>query len=123
MPSTSLSAAAGTTPTRKPPTTAPVTDPTPIGATVWVRSVRSAYEPSPRCLSTPTATVGSEMSRLAVPAVLMPAPKAKTSVGMMSSPPATPSRLLTRPIASPKSTAATTRTASTSGSSPAFFCA
>src|SRR5215203_233838 len=46
------------------------------------------------------------MSRLAVPAALMPAPKANTSVGMMSSPPATPSRLLTSPTARPKTMAA-----------------
>ena len=31
-PSTNLSAAAGTSPTKSPPATAPITDPTPIGA-------------------------------------------------------------------------------------------
>jgi hypothetical protein len=45
--------------------------------------------------------VGSEIRRLAVPAVLIPAPNMNTSVGMISSPPATPSRLLIRPMNRP----------------------
>src|SRR5687768_11036316 len=55
-PSTNLSAAAGTRPTSRPPATAPTTDPTPIGATVRVRSARSRKAPSLRWRSTPTAT-------------------------------------------------------------------
>jgi hypothetical protein len=38
------------------------------------------------------------MSRLIVPAALMGRPKPRTRVGMMSSPPATPSSVLTAPI-------------------------
>src|SRR5215204_6325184 len=94
-PRISLSAAAGTTPTNRPPATAPITDPAPIGATILVRSCRSSNAPRLRCRSTPTATVGRLMSKLAVPAAFMSAPKANRSVGMMSSPPATPNRVLT----------------------------
>src|SRR5215204_6397453 len=122
MPSTSLSVAARTKPTSNPPTTAPTTDPTPIGATVALRSRRSENEPRLACLSTPTATVGRLMSRLAVPAVLMPAPNTNTSVGMISSPPATPNKLLTIPIASPKSTATTIRNGRESGSKAGTSC-
>src|SRR5215213_794208 len=121
-PKRSLSAAAGTMPTSRPPTTAPTTDPMPIGATVCVRSWRSSKAPSLRWRRTPTATVGKLMSRLAVPAVLMPAPKTNTSVGMISSPPATPNKLLTIPIASPKSTATTIRNGRESGSKAGTSC-
>ena len=58
------------------------------------------------------------MSKLAVPADLMSTPKAKMSVGIMSSPPATTSRLLTSPIPSPKRTAASRRTGRRSDSNP-----
>jgi hypothetical protein len=75
-------------------------------------------EPSLLCLSTPTATVGRLISRLAVPGVLMGAPKAKTSVGKMNSPPATPSELLTNPMPSYKIPAATRRTSGEAGRSP-----
>ena len=41
------------------------------------------------------------MARLKLPASLMSIANSKTIVGMMSSPPATPRKLLTAPIASP----------------------
>ena len=65
---------------------------------------------SRRCLSTPTATVGSEIIRLAVPAVFMSTPNIKTSVGMINSPPATPRRLLTKPMNRPNRAATVRRT-------------
>ena len=39
----------------------------------------------------------------------MPAPNTNTSVGMMSSPPATPSKLLTKPMKTPKQAATARR--------------
>jgi hypothetical protein len=59
------------------------------------------------------------MSRLAVPAVLISAPKANTSVGIISSPPATPSKLLTKPISRPQVMPALMRHAAACGSNPA----
>jgi hypothetical protein len=115
-PSTNLSAAAGTSPTKSPPATAPITDPTPIGATFWVRSSRSSKALRRAWRTTPTATVGKLIKRLAVPAVFTSTPNATKSVGMISSPPATPRRLLTNPILKPNSSAANTRTARASGS-------
>jgi hypothetical protein len=60
--------------------------------------------------------MGKLIKRLAVPAVFTSAPNATKSVGMISSPPATPRRLLTNPILKPNSSAANTRTARASGS-------
>src|SRR5918997_3510492 len=97
-------------PDQESPATAPITDPIPIGATVLVRSGRSSKALRQAWRTTPTATVGRLIKRLAVPAVLTSAPKANKSVGMISSPPATPSRLLTRPIPKPNRNAAPIRT-------------
>ena len=80
---------------------APITEPIPIGVIVLRKSVRSANALRLAYLITPTSTVGKLTIRLAVPAVLISAPKAKTSVGIITSPPATPSKLLTSPIAKP----------------------
>ena len=106
------------TPTSMPPATAPIREPTLIGATVSVRAWRSVNAPRHAYRSTPTMTVGRLTKRLPVPAVLMSAPKAKTSVGIINSPPATPRRLLTSPIASPKMTPAPMCQGSVSGRNP-----
>jgi hypothetical protein len=60
---------------------APITEPTPIGAIVLLNTVRSTNAPRLAYLITPTSTVGKLTKRLAVPAVLISAPKAKISVG------------------------------------------
>ena len=49
----------------------------------------------------PMATTGRLISRLRVPAVLISAPNQEFRIGMINSPPATPSRLLTAPIIMP----------------------
>jgi hypothetical protein len=68
---------AGISPTSKPPEKAPMTAPTPIGATVFFKEERSLNAPRLAYLTNPTNTVGKLTSRLAVPAVLISAPKAK----------------------------------------------
>ena len=56
------------------------------------------------------------ISTLAVPAVRMSAPKMKIRIGMMNSPPATPSRLEITPTSKPARTAAESRNAESCGS-------
>jgi hypothetical protein len=66
----------------------------------------------------PGRTVGRLISMDSEPAVFTGTPKPKTSVGMMTSPPATPSRLLIAPIMNPNSRPAIMRVHGSSGRSP-----
>ncbi len=79
-----------------------------MGTTRLKISVFSSYTLLALCLPMPISIVGKLISKLAVPASLTSTPKIRIRVGIISSPPATPSILLISPMTKPSSKASMT---------------
>jgi len=102
IPKISLIFSLDTIDTRMAPIKEPIIEPIPIGKTTEEKSFLSEYILFEKCFKTPIMIVGMLIKRLTVPANLMSTPKTNISVGIISSPPATPKRLLMNPIIKPQ---------------------